>query len=465
MASPPPLTPPTRKTTFSFDSSGWMYVYHLGAAAYLQDHILPRLPADAVAFSGSSGGALVGATLALGNSIEELARHIIERQPECEFNPWRMLPCAEAALAQYITGGCYRRMRSKMRVLVTRVEVRWLYRTFPIVLLKPKAIATFGSDDELRESLRASCHIPILGGLRPYTVHRPDGSSRGDFIDGLFWPSILYAWRTFDASDALLKISGVGWPTAHIHLGMPVPPHWIVLPPSQRTLWRLYEAGYEDTAHFFTRGKARTVLGRATARAVLPDAPSPSELPSEPRIPDRMLQVQLMLGWAHLVLLTLLFPLVPPYLVLRSLTRPTSAAELARGEQGGEMAYPSLSFVLQWLRRGLIVSLLLALWPIALVLLVFRYLWPFEQSEPHIEPHRRAPTRKLGAPSHARADINEYVHDALDSSPASDSALCATPPCISPLNSPALPPAAAASPDLSESGPRSRARHSLREMR
>ena len=43
------------KTTFSFDSSGWMYCYHLGVARYLQMHVLPKLPANRVAFSGSSG--------------------------------------------------------------------------------------------------------------------------------------------------------------------------------------------------------------------------------------------------------------------------------------------------------------------------------------------------------------------------------------------------------------------------
>ena len=55
---------PPRKAIFSFDSSGWMYIYHLGAARYLQKQILPRMQEDSVAFSGSSGGALVACLLA-----------------------------------------------------------------------------------------------------------------------------------------------------------------------------------------------------------------------------------------------------------------------------------------------------------------------------------------------------------------------------------------------------------------
>ena len=37
------------RLTFSFDSSGWLYVYHLGVAHYLQRHVLPHLEAERVA--------------------------------------------------------------------------------------------------------------------------------------------------------------------------------------------------------------------------------------------------------------------------------------------------------------------------------------------------------------------------------------------------------------------------------
>ena len=99
-ARSPPITaadsqPGQRKLTFSFDSAGWLYVYHLGAAQYLQRHVLPLLPPDSVAFSGSSGGALVACALTTGIDIEQLTTFVIGCHAECQFNPWRMLPCAE----------------------------------------------------------------------------------------------------------------------------------------------------------------------------------------------------------------------------------------------------------------------------------------------------------------------------------------------------------------------------------
>ena len=152
-----------RKTTFSFDSSGWMYVYHLGAAQYLQQHVLPRLPEDRCAFSGSSGGALVACSLCCGVDVEELTRFVIACQPECEFNPWRMLPCAQEAIDIFLPEGSHIAACNRLRVLVTRIELK-LGRS----LIRPQAVSAFASHEELGQTLRASCHIPLLGGILPF---------------------------------------------------------------------------------------------------------------------------------------------------------------------------------------------------------------------------------------------------------------------------------------------------------
>ena len=57
-----------RRLTFSFDSSGWLYVYHLGAAHYIQTQLMPNLPEDELSFSGSSGGALVACGVGAGRA-------------------------------------------------------------------------------------------------------------------------------------------------------------------------------------------------------------------------------------------------------------------------------------------------------------------------------------------------------------------------------------------------------------
>jgi len=107
MAPSEPTTPTKRGVTFSFDSSGWLYTYHLGVAHCLQQQLLGRgsdRRAD-FAFSGSSGGALVAAALATDIDVKELAAFVIDCQAECQYNPWNMCarlasPCVAPPAAQ-----------------------------------------------------------------------------------------------------------------------------------------------------------------------------------------------------------------------------------------------------------------------------------------------------------------------------------------------------------------------------
>eukprot|EP00965_Chrysotila_dentata_P151618 5011135-Pleurochrysis_carterae.AAC.2 len=73
---------PAERITFSFDSSGWLYVYHLGVAHFLQQRLLPGLDPELTAFSGSSGGALVAAALCANIDVLELTRCEVERERE-----------------------------------------------------------------------------------------------------------------------------------------------------------------------------------------------------------------------------------------------------------------------------------------------------------------------------------------------------------------------------------------------
>ncbi len=365
----PPSSPPTsRRLTFSFDSSGWLYLYHLGVAKYLQNHVLPRLPADNVAFSGSSGGALVAAALCLGVNIDELTHFIVSCAPECRFNPWKMLPCCDEAIAAFLPPDAHTASRGRLRVLLTRVGLNWMRP-----LIRPEAASSFGSYDELAQTLRASCHIPLLGGLRPYGVTHPDGTVTR-FYDGLFWPSLLYTWRAFERSDAILKVSGIGWPTAHIGLSIAPPPHWTVMPPSDATLRRLYAAGYDDAARFFESRAARDLVSRGGG--LPPRLPSSSELPETPQPRRPALVCLIILGWAHLLLLTCASPLVPPYLAIREMIRPPSprsprSAAASTGTSAADL-----------LRRALIIAATLALWPIALAIIVLRALFVRERAPP-----------------------------------------------------------------------------------
>ena len=91
------------------------------------------------------------------------------------------------------------RTTNRLRVLLTRVSRGWPF-------IRPEAMTDFETYDVLSGALRASCHIPIFGGLWPYAVHSASGAVLGAFYDGLFWPSVFLSWRAFDRSDKILKV-------------------------------------------------------------------------------------------------------------------------------------------------------------------------------------------------------------------------------------------------------------------
>lgn len=352
-----------QRLTFSFDSSGWLYLYHLGVAYYIQNELLPHLPDDRLAFSGSSGGALVACALCTKISIADLAVHIVDQQPECKYNPWRMLPCAEAAMTRFLPDDAAEMAQGRLRVLLTRVQLGWMQ---PLVW--PEAISSFCSKAKLMQVLRATCHIPVLGGVLPFRIdpdseEAADGAASdrhegGGYYDGLFWPSVLYTWRAFHASDTLIKVSGIGWPTAHIAMQIPLPPHWVVLPPSQRMLWRLFASGYHDTARFWRERHGHHHDDGLTRDQVC--GPLPPEALAEP---SRLYTLALLaLGWWQMLLLTLLFPLLPPGLAVAQLLRHPAA---------------SVRSVLELLRHGMAMgialALLVAVWPLVFLGVVAKW--------------------------------------------------------------------------------------------
>jgi hypothetical protein len=252
-----------------------MYCYQLGVARFLERRVLQSLGAERSAFSGSSAGALVAAVLAANVDIEEIARGVISSRQECRWKPWRMLDKVAWAVRRHIPGGSHRAVSGRLRILLTRVQLAW-------PPLKPLVVHGFSSTPQLREVLCASCHIPLLGGLQPRTVSvmpmhcdgDGDGTGTGTgenaptssttsaptlitaaCFDGSVWPSVLCPWRTFSASDdVLLTVSGLcsfGGLLADFGPPLPVPLHWVVLPPSEATLWRLSRAGYDDAARRF----------------------------------------------------------------------------------------------------------------------------------------------------------------------------------------------------------------------
>jgi len=229
--------PGNRRVVFSFDSTGWLYMYHLGVAMWIQDNL--NLESKEVAFSGSSGGGLTAAALASGIDTGEIAQRMVKFFNEIGWNAFRILPNVDKTLDDILPQDAHERCSGGIRVLLTKVSMKPPF-------FQAEAASQFRTWKELFCCLRATCHIPMIGGILPYPVE-----GRGWYYDGLLWASLFVPWRSFAETDQVIKVSGLGLPGAHIGPRQPAPAWWGLFPPSKEALEGLVWSGYRDTARFF----------------------------------------------------------------------------------------------------------------------------------------------------------------------------------------------------------------------
>ena len=108
--------------------------------------------------------------------------------------------------------------------------------------------SAFESREHLWQLLRASCHMPLVGGVLPYGV-------RGSlYFDGLFWSQTLafVQWRGFLDGDEVVKVSPLSLLGCEIKpRRLLIPPWWGVLPPPKPVLDGMMAQGYADAEEFF----------------------------------------------------------------------------------------------------------------------------------------------------------------------------------------------------------------------
>eukprot|EP00613_Pedinella_sp_CCMP2098_P005721 CAMPEP_0171602674 /NCGR_PEP_ID=MMETSP0990-20121206/5595_1 /TAXON_ID=483369 /ORGANISM="non described non described, Strain CCMP2098" /LENGTH=715 /DNA_ID=CAMNT_0012164939 /DNA_START=164 /DNA_END=2308 /DNA_ORIENTATION=- len=262
------------KLTFSFDSSGWfvstppaiiymsrclealiMYIYiptwcffyHFGAAMYLQDTFPAEIKSGAIAFSGSSGGAIVATCTALGLKIEDVTRDIMDVPYEnCLYSPWNIPKQLPVVLDRHFPQNAHvtASLRGRLRVLMTRL---WPHPPF----VTGEVATTFPDRAALMDCLQASSQIPVIFGF-PYYVP----ATAGYYLDGLLWMTAFVPWRAAGNCQVcrVSAFNNFGTTVGPKLTALP-PLWWIIFPPSRRSLEGMMWSGYCDmAAHFEKKG-------------------------------------------------------------------------------------------------------------------------------------------------------------------------------------------------------------------
>lgn len=236
-----------RKVSFAFDSSGWLYCYHFGVAHWLREHLLPEglspencaeeYPDNCI-FSGCSGGALAAAVLCLGLEPKTIFESVLSKRHECRYNPFAMLPAVEDVVSKMLPSNACSLLTDRLRVLLTRVSLKYPF-------FSAEVVNTFQNNETVFHTLRATCHVPIIGGLLPY---RFDGHC---YLDGMFWPQMMVPWRG-SRNDHLVRISTVSLLSGDIMTSY-LPTWWSIFPPEEDILRGLFWLGYADMQKWFTQ--------------------------------------------------------------------------------------------------------------------------------------------------------------------------------------------------------------------
>lgn len=227
------------KLAFSFDSSGWCYFYHFGVAMWIQEHFAEEIQKGELAFSGSSGGAIVGCALATNIDIPTTLNSVITRTwDNARLNPMLIPEEVQYTLETFCPMDGHKLATNRLRVLMTRCMWR------PPFFMGEVA-TEFRSREHLFDVLQASSSIPFLFGFGRLL----DGAR---YIDGMFWMSSLVPWRSFKGGN-VCRVSCLS--SFNSDIGprwWAIPPiWWTVFPPSREALEGFFWAGYRDIAAAF----------------------------------------------------------------------------------------------------------------------------------------------------------------------------------------------------------------------
>eukprot|EP00397_Hematodinium_sp_SG-2012_P034047 GEMP01036467.1.p1 GENE.GEMP01036467.1~~GEMP01036467.1.p1 ORF type:complete len:639 (+),score=105.63 GEMP01036467.1:69-1919(+) len=233
--------PQEPRIVFSFDSSGWHYVYFFGVAKYIETYLRDDVTKP-VAYSGSSGGGLVACALCAKVDISDLCKFVISCRGRCRVKVWEVPRCAIDALTLFLKEENYQHVKTNLKILATRVSLR-----------KPpffmgEILQHFESREHLAEALVASSNVPLAFGICPKRVKHSTG--RGYYFDGMFWSQTLgfVPWRGFTSDDEIIRFSTY---RGMRNTFLMFPPTWALFPPPESVLRGMFAYGYIDAQQQF----------------------------------------------------------------------------------------------------------------------------------------------------------------------------------------------------------------------
>lgn len=244
---------------FSFNASGWLYVFQIGVVAMLQE----ATDLGNVQVHGTSAGAAAAAAIALDFPGQLAAEEMCQQESRSRVDFKAMVPLMKEGLERLTPLDAAARVNGRLGIVCTEL------RSSCPLHFETIEFRQFSCREDVVELLSATAHVPVLGGYLPHTY------KGRRLYDGLFTDT-----HPLSEDRTCFKVS---WTpqcdcgctkdaASNPRLFAPrvrMPLRWCVLPPDETTLRLIFWHGY---------CQARAVLKRSDfPRHVLPLKPGALE--------------------------------------------------------------------------------------------------------------------------------------------------------------------------------------------
>lgn len=255
-----------RVVAILFAGCGWMHPFEFGAAKFFADIFDLDSKKELIRIGGCSAGAVVASALAfscrgagdgdrMGIDIDSLFAETLELYEPCKRIPFAMCDGVKRVM-QKVAGDddrMWREASGRLAIGLTALTCKMTHSFLPLLQiplprLEPEVVSTFEGAKHGIEVLRASCHLPLIGGILPYRITQ-NGSSRWYYDGGITMtvPPVHDVDHISITVDGRPLVDGIDIVP---DLGFPIPATWSYRPRPPDDLRHFFRHGYVRAAEY-----------------------------------------------------------------------------------------------------------------------------------------------------------------------------------------------------------------------
>ena len=216
----------------SFDGCGWLFPFHYGVAAYIQD----TQDYGTMDFAGISAGATVAAGLATNVPIKKVFEDAIRMYGK---NPFKMSRSINIILQKHANhdDDVWKSVSGRLHIGLSKGHFAWNKKD-------SCTVSEFQGREHVIDVIRASSHLPYLSGLRGHVVdgvRHFDGGLTSTFAQVRGDTRVIHVSPWSNSIEDWIG-SDIGFPQI-----------WAFIPRDFESLTDLYDLGYMKAKYFFEK--------------------------------------------------------------------------------------------------------------------------------------------------------------------------------------------------------------------